>query len=131
MERAETLAAVRRLLELYNGITIDFVKPMSGATRIVFKASDQVSLARVMYCSLAANLPSHVWSASPGETDRDRADPGYLRYEFRVPDESGVAEPPNELEILGIYLVWDLAHRDVLDRPSANRLLTAWRGAEI
>ena len=131
MDEKETLAELETLLPLYPGVTVDFVQRTARSVRLVLRVNAPESLARIVRCAAASNLPMHVWMRGPGRVEAAKVDPGNLRFELRIVSDRLGSEPPSPLEILGINLVWDLVAYESLSRDQANRFLEAWNGARV
>lgn len=117
----ELTGTVRRLLELYEGVTVDLVRcHPSGAANIVLRSTNVASLGRLASCAQNANLAFYVWADHPAKEWADR-----VRFELRAgPDPDGAEYPSVE------HLCVDMANQLVecarLDRAERDRLLGIW-----
>ncbi len=93
--------------------------------RLGLAVRDPDSLALLAHVAAAANVPLAVevdW-ACPG---RGHADPDCVRYDLRVPVETGPGQPTSNLQFLGGMLAKQLKERGLLDASEADRLVRAW-----
>jgi hypothetical protein len=126
MTGPQTLAEIRQLLGLYPGVTVERLDSRGDTAWISLRITDAASIVWLTNACEGANGLSHVYTVGkPTEGESSAESLGRLRfdYEFGV---NPVGEP--KLEWFGLYLIWDLAKRDVLPRAEAERLLAFWHG---
>ncbi len=117
-------AEVQRLLCLLPGVEPAWLQKTSAFVRLGLAVRVPQSLALLAHVAAAANVPLHVeidW-ACPG----DHADLECVRYDLRVPVESGPGQPTSNLQFLGGMLAKQLKERGLLNASEADRLLRAW-----
>jgi hypothetical protein len=127
MDADSSLGHVKRLLVLLPGVEVAWVQKTSTFIRLGLAIRSPRSLAVLAHLTVAANVPLHVevaWEC-PGGHD----DPDCVRYDLRVPMETGQFEPPSNLQLLGGMLARKLKDCGVLDASEADRLLRAWNFA--
>jgi hypothetical protein len=120
------IAALRRLLSLFDGVVVESVwcRP-SGDANITLCITCMDSTGRLASCAQNANLGFLVWAErarddSPGTSWADR-----VRYELRAgPDPEGAEYAA--VERLCAFMVRDLTGRRLLDSGEAEMLLGAW-----
>src|SRR5438105_1513815 len=127
MDYRATAETLRRLLLIYEGVTVDRRRAHpSGSVTVTLRIAPPASLARLACWAANANVACYVWVESGGTTDEEWASPDRVRYELRVAADPEGAEPPSAAQRLGSHLVNDLAERGLLDRAEADRLLVDW-----
>jgi hypothetical protein len=124
MNAEETLLHVKRLLGLLPGMKLAWVQKAPGVLRLGLCINDVHSLAILAHIVVAANVPMHVevaWDC-PGKCDK----PDCVRYDVRIPTESGPFEPPSSLQLVGGMVAGALKSEGLLPADEADQLLRAW-----
>jgi hypothetical protein len=124
----ESLAQVKRLLGLLPGVELTWVRKSPLLIRIGLAVRDPHSLALLAHTTVASNMPLRVevaWDSPFGGHD----DPNCVRYDLRVPVETGPFEPPSNLQMVGGLLARKLKDRGMLNADEADRLLRSWNFA--
>jgi hypothetical protein len=127
MNADDSLAKMKHLLGLLPGVRLAWVQNTPSLIRLGLAISDQHSLALLAHVVVAANISLSVeiaWDC-PGGHD----DPDCVRYDLRVPVESGPFDPPSNLQLVGGMLARKLKDRGVLGVDEAEQLLRAWNFA--
>jgi hypothetical protein len=108
-------------------VRVTWVRKTATKLRIGLAIEDPNSLAILAHIVVAANVPMGVevaW-ACPGRHD----DPHCVRYDLRLPVESGPIQPPSELQLLGGMLARELKEGGQLPAEQADALLRSWNFA--
>lgn len=124
MDVDETIAHVKRLLELLSGIEVVWVQRPPSFVRFGLAVQSQASLAQLAHIAVAANVLLVVevdWEWQAAEDD-----PECLRYDLRVSSDYELDEPPTNLQVVGIYLVRCHKKSGRLAPNEADELLRAW-----
>jgi hypothetical protein len=112
------IAALRRLLGLYPGITIDGVRCLpSGAANVTLRITNQASLARLASCAQNANLGILVWNDGSSGDWAER-----VQFELRAGNERD-DEEFRSIENFCARMVSDHLGTGGLDQQEADRLL--------
>jgi hypothetical protein len=124
----EQIATVRQLLELHDGVTVEFVTcHRSGSTNIMLRIADPWSLGRLAAEAENTNVAFIVWAGDNGPTD-DWA--STVRFELRAAgDTEGTEWSP--LEQLCANMFHDLCRRGLLDPAEKERLFAPWQRGEM
>jgi hypothetical protein len=124
MSADETLTHVKRLLDLLPGVKLAWVQKSPALLRLGLSIDDVHSLAILAHIVVAANVPLNVevaWDC-PGKCDK----PECVRYDWRIPIESGPFDPPSNLQLIGGMIAQRLAENGRLPQDEADQLLRAW-----
>ncbi len=124
-----TLDECAALLERLPGVTVACKQQFSDSVLLELQIRDWSSLARITFCTGAANVPLSVWSAAGSGAESE--DSGHLRFQITAPTEPLEAGWTSNFGILGIRLVWDLHRAGTLSTGEANRMLDAWGGQAV
>jgi len=125
MNPDETLNHVKRLLQLLPGVRIAWVQKSTTCFRIGLAIGDAHSLAILAHIAVASNVPMGLevaWDC-PGVRHDDAE---CVRYDWRIPVETGPFDPPSELQLVGGILARRLKDRGLLPKSEADQLLRAW-----
>src|SRR5437868_3295572 len=118
MNPDDSLTHVKRLLELLPGVHLAWTQKTPTLLRLGLSIIDTRSLAILAHVVVAANVPMYVevaWDC-PGGHD----DPDCVRYDLRVPVESGAFDPPSNLQLVGGMLARKLKERGLLPQDEAD-----------
>lgn len=127
MNADDSLVHVKRLLGLLPGVTLAWTQKTPTVRRLGLAINDAYSLATLAHVVVAANVPMNIevaWDC-PGGHD----DPNCVRYDLRIPIETGPFDPPSNLQLVGGMLARKLKDRGLLNAEEADRLLRAWNFA--
>src|SRR5437016_5017458 len=127
MDTDDTLSNVKHLLGMLPGVRLAWEQRRPTLIRLGLAIGDQRSLSLLAHVVVAANVPLSVevaWDC-PGGHD----DPECVRYDLRVPIETGPVDPPSSLQVVGGTLARKLKDRGVLGVHEAEQLLRAWNFA--
>ena len=125
MDAEKSVEHVQRLLALLPGVRLTWTQMPPNFIRLGLAITDARSLAMLAHIVVAANVSLGVevdWHCPDGGHD----DPDCVRYDLRVPLESGPFDPPSNLQLVGGMLARKLRDRGLLAPSEANHLLQAW-----
>ena len=123
---AATMDVCRRLVGLYEGVTIErFRAHPSGAAHIVMRITEPATVARLAHCATNSNVGMLVWGDSRGSTEDEWASPERIRYELRA-EPGSVEEPELNVVTLCVNMAEQLASLGLLDREEVRTLRAGW-----
>jgi hypothetical protein len=124
MSADETLSQVERLLGLLPGVKLAWVQKAPDVLRLGLAINDVHSLAILAQIVVAANVPMNVEVAWDCPRGCDK--PDCVRYDLRIPIESGALNPPSSLQLVGGMIAGTLKRKALLPADEADQLLRAW-----
>jgi hypothetical protein len=127
MDYREMAAVLRRLLGLYEGVTIEHLRTHpSGYATATLRLTNPASLARLARCAADGNVALFVWADSPGTTEEEWASPDRVRYELRAEADPKGEESPTNAQLLCAHMIGDLIRRRLLDEAEGRQFLVRW-----
>jgi hypothetical protein len=132
MTKSESFSEFCNLIRLYEGVEIDHWHERDGFDKfcLTLRISDPKSIVRLQDFSLAVNINCSVYAeGSPTDTESAADTLRRLVWTFVFPrNESN--DLSEDLKHFGIFMVWDLQKRGILDKNESTRLLELWGGAQ-
>ena len=119
----QSIAEIKPLLERFNGVTVRRITRPEA--RVIFELGiiDAASILWMEDVALGANIGGKMAAlGAPGKGESMSESLGKLVFPYSIPTDG------EKLEWYGCHLVWNLAARELLELPEADRLMTLWGG---
>jgi len=132
MAESQTVAELRALLEKYAGVFVEDIRELKSSSQGTDKISvtlrfvDAASLVRITHAAAGANTGGSCYEVGvPVDGEPMSESLGRMRFQY----ELGLDGKEPVAEWFGLFLVWDLVKREVLERKEGERLCALWNGA--
>lgn len=126
MAESQTVSEIKALLEKYEGLSVEAIGQVKDKISLTLRFVDAASLVRIEHACSGANARSSCYEVGlPEEGEPMSTSLGRMRFQYSL----GLDGEEPIAEGFGLFLVWDLVKREVIERTDGDRLCALWNGA--